>query len=444
MAPSCSAFRFASLCLVAVAHGDVFDDRRALVRAALAAAGALAPLTDTGGVDHACSNPMRVGKDACACQIQCTDLQCSNALRLCQHDFGRWCSGIDTNTAKRVEKRIATLKMRGAPWSIDNASIAAFPPDTKYIAIIGEQKCGTTMAYDLLQKSSAVAPSANGRKEQHFYDSHHVVVGCRARAYVSGAAGGRAAGRYVLDATPDYLGDPIAAAHLGLMLPRAKLVALVREPVERAHAAWDQNRRAGSEARSFVHAISDELPTALRCAVVSDALATHFASVELLQRPNATRAHALVEYVERCLSFLGGRPRNCWVNHEYAQRPACKRYLQKGLYGDHLEMWAALFPPTQLGVLRSERLFGAEKADAVYSLFRFLGFGDAPRAGKEQTCWHDCATTKMEFTPLIVSRASKTSFTKSWRCPSCRLKCARKSSTSTRRRSAGSASSSPR
>ncbi len=65
------------LCLVALSRSDVFEDRRQLVRNALDAASALAPQTDTGGVDHACANPMRVGKDACACQIQCTDLQCT-------------------------------------------------------------------------------------------------------------------------------------------------------------------------------------------------------------------------------------------------------------------------------------------------------------------------------------------------------------------------------
>ena len=111
---------------------------------------------------------------------------------------------------------------------------------------------------------------------------------------------------------------------------------------------------------------------------------------------NATRAHALVEYVERCAHFVDGRPRNCWVDRTYAQRPACKRYLYKGLYGDHVAVYAALFPAARLGVLRAERLFDAATRDAALaSLVRFLGF--APRAGAAapaKTCWHDCGTKK--------------------------------------------------
>ena len=40
--------------------------------------------------------------------------------------------------------------------------------------------------------------------------------------------------------------------HLAALAPAATVVALVRDPVARAHAAWDQNRRAGHEGAKFI------------------------------------------------------------------------------------------------------------------------------------------------------------------------------------------------
>lgn len=110
-------------------------------------------------------------------------------------------------------------------------------------------------------------------------------------------------------------------------------------------------------------------------------------------------AHGLVEYVERCAIFFGGRPRNCWVDRTYAARPACKRYLYKGLYGEHVAFYASLFSAESVGVLASERLFDATtRPAAVASVLAFLDLGGgapagAPRGG-DRTCWHDCGVKK--------------------------------------------------
>ena len=84
------------------------------------------------------------------------------------------------NAAKRVEKRVATLKRGGPAWRLDEEAAAPFrsafggPGGNRFVAVVGEQKCGTTLVYDA----------------------------CRARAYHAGLSGGRP--RDVVDATPDY------------------------------------------------------------------------------------------------------------------------------------------------------------------------------------------------------------------------------------------------
>ena len=333
----------------------VFGRAQRAVRALEATAGLA-----SSRVDHGCRSPQRGGKDPCACQLRCSDLQCSNARASCRNEFAAWCTDVDTNTAKRVEKRVATLKRGGPAWRVDASARGPFGRLGVFVALVGEQKAGTTLAYDAILRGAGVRPATNGRKEQHFFSSHHVIDDCRAEGYVRGLVGGGGGGggrRPVVDATPDYLADPIAALHVAYLVPSARVVALVRDPVARAYAAWDQNRRSNQEDRSFAAAAAAELPVATRCAALAVGVADVFARVAA--NATAPAAHGLVEYVERCATFLDGRPRNCWVDKTYGARPACKRYLYKGLYGEHVAVWAALFPPHRVGVLAAERLFDA-------------------------------------------------------------------------------------
>ena len=194
-----------------VANEAVFARAQRAVRALETTAGLA-----SSRVDHGCLGAKnRGGKDPCACQLRCADLACSNARASCRGEYATWCTDVDTNTAKRVEKRVATLKRGGPAWRVDAGAADAFTALGPYVAIVGEQKSGTTLVYDAVLASLGLKPAANGRKEQHFFSSHHVIDACRARAYVGGLVGrSRGAPRPVVDATPDYLADPVAALHL--------------------------------------------------------------------------------------------------------------------------------------------------------------------------------------------------------------------------------------
>lgn len=67
-------------------------------------------------------------------------------------------------------------------------------------------------------------------KELHFFDWRRFVASCPFGDYLKSLR--TAPGRFSLDATPDYLADPVTAANVGSLMPHAKLVVLARDPSE--------------------------------------------------------------------------------------------------------------------------------------------------------------------------------------------------------------------
>ncbi len=69
------------------------------------------------------------------------------------------------------------------------------------------------------------------------------------------AHGGKA---LTYEATPAYLIYPAAARRIARTLPRAKLIALLRNPVDRAYSHYHLNVRSKLEHHSFEQAIKRE------------------------------------------------------------------------------------------------------------------------------------------------------------------------------------------
>ena len=72
----------------AAAEPDTVEKRATKAVRALAGAASFS----TSRVDHACASREKRGKDPCACQLGCKDLQCSNARQACGADFRAWCA----------------------------------------------------------------------------------------------------------------------------------------------------------------------------------------------------------------------------------------------------------------------------------------------------------------------------------------------------------------
>jgi hypothetical protein len=210
-------------------------------------------------------------------------------------------------------------------------STSRFRPLPDFL-VIGGQRCGTTSLYYYLRAHPQVLPALV--KEVHFLSLHwsrgqgwyRAQFPLRARK-----TSRRVTAPLTFEATPYYLAHPLAASRAAQLLPEAKLLVLLRDPVSRAWSHYRHMVRLGLEPLSFEEAIAAE---PLRLA----------GEVERLE---ADRHYDAVRY------------------RRYS-------YLTRGAYAEQLERWLAHFPPDRFLVLGSERLL-ADPAAGYARVLRFLG-----------------------------------------------------------------------
>jgi hypothetical protein len=195
--------------------------------------------------------------------------------------------------------------------------------------VLGTQKGGTTTLQELLAAHPAVFLPAC--KEVHYFSLH----GDRGVGWYRARFAGARLGQRRGEITPYYLFHPHAPARIRALLPRARLVALLRDPVERALSQYFHARRHGFETLPLEEALAAE-PARLRGAE------------EVLRAPGGSH-----------------------VSHQKHS------YLSRGRYDEQLQRYTALFPPEQLLVLRSEDLF-ADPEPVWRRIQAFLGLPPVP------------------------------------------------------------------
>src|SRR5215208_2982640 len=124
--------------------------------------------------------------------------------------------------------------------------------------IIGAQKGGTSFLYYLLTRHPLVEPAA--RKELHFFD--------QPERFDNGAEWYRRCfprsawkdGRRSItgEATPSYLFDPPVAKRMAGVVPQARLIALLRNPIDRAYSHYQMQVKRGTEPSPFEEAIEQQ------------------------------------------------------------------------------------------------------------------------------------------------------------------------------------------
>lgn len=180
---------------------------------------------------------------------------------------------------------------------------------------IGAQRSGTTSLFTFLADHPDVRPSF--RKEVHFFDIHHHRGEAWYRANFALSAQ-KGAGVSAGEATPNYLAHPLVAQRAHDMVPRARLIALLRDPVERTFSSWKLNKRLGWETRSFSEAVEEEAGEGLE--------------------------------MDRPPSLPAAVP---------SAKPGALRwsYVLKSQYAGHLQRWLDVYPREQILVVQSEHLF---------------------------------------------------------------------------------------
>jgi hypothetical protein len=208
--------------------------------------------------------------------------------------------------------------------------------------ILGGQRCGSTSLYDMVCGHPDVMPASH--KEPHFFDNNHLRgeefyrrlfplrMHMRARE--------RRLGRRVVtgEATTYYLAHPAVPVRVRALLPDVRLIAILRDPVDRAYSHYQLSVREGREPLAFEDALAAE-------------------------------PERLAGEEERLLADPAYRG----VAHRFHS------YRSRGRYLEQLDRWWAEFPEGQLLVLRSEDMF--EQPRTVYDqVVAFLGLDrDADR-----------------------------------------------------------------
>jgi lipopolysaccharide transport system ATP-binding protein len=208
--------------------------------------------------------------------------------------------------AKTRRKKIAAAQERATEGPL---------PD---FVVIGTQKGGTGFFYRLLTEHPLVRRAAS--KELHFFDNRFAEgVGWYKRCFPEGE---RVDGHRTVtgEASPSYLFDPQVPERMARIVPDTRLIALLRNPVDRANSHYQMQVRRGKEARSFKEATEEEM-----------------ASAEGRGNP-----------VDKA-----------------------KAYLTRGLYAEQLERFSSFAERDRLLVVKSENLF-TRPLEVLRGVLRFL------------------------------------------------------------------------
>lgn len=240
---------------------------------------------------------------------------------------------------RRIEEKnreIAGLE-RNANWK--HGLSAGRLPD---FVIIGGRKCGTSLLYHILTQHPQVEAAV--KKEIHYFDLHYYWGDDWYRAHFPPTT--RNGERKVLtgEGSPYYLSHPHSARRMAQLVPQAKLIALLRDPVDRAYSHYHHEVRRYREP-----------------------LATFEEGIEAEEG----RLSGEMECMRKRENYVS-------ANHAHFS------YLSRGVYVDQLKTYEEFFDRDQMLVLKSEDLF-EHTQDFLKTVLDFLELpewnleGPAPR-----------------------------------------------------------------
>ena len=197
--------------------------------------------------------------------------------------------------------------------------------------IIGAQKSGTTaLYYYLIQHPGIIPPRikeihyfgnpSNRMKGPYWYTSHFCTV-----SYKKSLERTLGYPPVTGEATP-YMHKPYLPKYVHELLPSAKLIAIFRDPADRAYSQYNHQCRHGREQLSFEDAI--------------------------MQSP--------VKIPEEQMN-------DEWLYHNNNLRS----YITRGLYADHLERWYEYFARDRILIINSNEFF-SKPEEILNNVLEFL------------------------------------------------------------------------
>ena len=201
--------------------------------------------------------------------------------------------------------------------------------------IIGAAKCGTSSLYDYLMEHPCVGKSLT--KQIHFFDRYYdrqlswyrvcfpfiwekfVIEKFKKKHFSTG------------EATAHYMTHPLAAKRAYEIVPNAKIIVMLRNPVDRAYSHYQMEKDHNKEKSSFEEAIEKE--------------------------PQLIKGE-----FEEMLNNKNNSGRN------YPHRA----YIKSGEYIDQIKLWRELYPAENFYFVNSEE-FNKNTSFVYNEVLKFLG-----------------------------------------------------------------------
>lgn len=250
----------------------------------------------------------------------------SNAIRDANRCLEIVPDGIDREHVREYARFVnSKLDNLHAPAHLLTENMSVLPQ----FLIIGTQKGGTTSLYEYLTQHPNVKAAVV--KEVHFFDRQ---FDKGLNWYQTHFPSSLAEGEITGEASPYYLYHPHAPSRIKQILPDAKFIVLLRNPIDRAYSNFKMAQRAGREKLSFANAVRSE------------------------------RIRVEDEYV----NMMNDSSYNSLAVAHFS-------YLKRGEYVEQLERWFSYFPREQFLILNSEELF-KNPSKQYRQVLNFLGLPD--------------------------------------------------------------------
>jgi hypothetical protein len=195
--------------------------------------------------------------------------------------------------------------------------------------IVGAQKAGTTQLYAYMVKHPRCFGAAEKEVDYFSKRPHRSVAWYRSRFPMRQRVVRRTG--HVIEASPSYLPTPNALRQMKKVLPYARVIVLLRDPVSRAFSHYQHKKTRHVESRSFAEVVDDEI------------------------RTNEFPARFGVALAENSKPMLG--------------------YVSRGYYALQLELLLKVFPRNKVLVIDSANLFKDTSA-VCNRVFDFMGLDD--------------------------------------------------------------------
>tara|TARA_B100001146_G_scaffold187280_1_gene171071 strand:+ start:451 stop:1329 length:879 start_codon:yes stop_codon:yes gene_type:complete len=197
--------------------------------------------------------------------------------------------------------------------------------------VIGAGRTGTTSLYHYLNQHPCLTKSAYDELG-YFDDNFHLGLNWYRSLFPTKFTQKKVESKHgkflTYDVTPQYIRRPWAARRISSYFPNAKLIVVLRNPVDKTYSHYNMSTVESNEKRSFEKIITKE--------------------IEEFQK---------TRYEDK--------------DDSYFSTVVEESYLARSFYQEQLEIWFKLFPKKQILVIKSEDLSN-KTSKVLQDIFNFL------------------------------------------------------------------------